>query len=177
MDKRDTSQTGSEARPRRKTAAPTRQAPAARRGDLLRVHAPSLVDEVLAPVSEGLHRLDPDTVVCPASGQAALHAAGAGVAAVDAVMAGQDLTAFCAVHAVVAYYAELKHEQGRRLRVTALVRGAEPHLPYFAVPRYVRVVTAMPLTANGKISKQQVRDQGVPAITWDAEAVGFTATR
>ena len=73
------------------------EAPAARRGDLLRVHAPSLVDEVLAPVSEGLHRLDPDTVVCPASGQAALHAAGAGVAAVDAVMAGQDLTAFCAV--------------------------------------------------------------------------------
>ena len=61
--------------------------------------------------------------------------------------------------------------------VTALVRGAEPHLPYFAVPRYVRVVTAMPLTANGKISKQQVRDQGVPATTWDAEAVGFTATR
>ena len=58
------------------------EAPAARRGDLLRVHAPSLVDEVLAPVSEGLHRLDPDTVVCPASGQAALHAAGAGVAAV-----------------------------------------------------------------------------------------------
>ena len=73
------------------------EAPAARRGDLLRVHAPSLVDEVLAPVSAGLHRLDPDTVVCPASGQAALHAAGAGVAAVDAVMAGQDLTAFCAV--------------------------------------------------------------------------------
>lgn len=35
------------------------------------------------------------------------------------------LIAFCAVHAVVAYYAELKHEQGRRLRVTALVRDAE----------------------------------------------------
>jgi len=73
-----------------------RQAPVARRGDLLRVHAPDLVDEVLAPVS-GLHRLDPDTVLSPASGRAALHAAGAGLAAVDAVMAGEAATAFCAV--------------------------------------------------------------------------------
>lgn len=72
-------------------------APMAMRGDLLRVHAASLVDEVLAPVTEGLHRMDPDTVVGPASGRAALHAAGAGLAAVDAVMAGEDLTAFCAV--------------------------------------------------------------------------------
>ena len=74
-----------------------RDAPMARRGDLLRVHAAALVDEVLAPVAEGLHRMDPDTVVGPASGCAALHAAGAGLAAVDAVMAGEDLTAFCAV--------------------------------------------------------------------------------
>jgi len=73
-----------------------RQAPMAPRGDLLRVHAPDLVDEVLAPVS-GLHRLDPDTVLSPASGRAALHAAGAGLAAVDAVMAGEAATAFCAV--------------------------------------------------------------------------------
>ncbi len=74
-----------------------REAPLALRGDLLRVHAAGLVDEVLAPVSGPLHRLDPDTVVSPASGRAALHAAGAGLAAVDAVMAGEAATAFCAV--------------------------------------------------------------------------------
>ncbi|KAF1696836.1 histone deacetylase family protein [Pseudoxanthomonas daejeonensis] len=73
------------------------EAPAARRGDLLRVHAAALVDEVLVPVPAGLRRLDPDTVVGPGSGRAALHAAGAGIAAVDAVMSGDDETAFCAV--------------------------------------------------------------------------------
>ena len=73
------------------------EAPMAQRGDLLRVHAAPLVDAVLAPVVGGLHRLDPDTVVGSGSGRAALHAAGAGLAAVDAVMDGQDQTAFCAV--------------------------------------------------------------------------------
>lgn len=35
------------------------------------------------------------------------------------------LVAFCAVHAVVAYYAELRHEQDRRARALALMRDAE----------------------------------------------------
>ena len=76
---------------------PWRESPPAARGDLLRVHADRHVDEVLAPVEGPLQRLDPDTVVSPASGRAALHAAGAGLAAVDAVMAGEAATAFCAV--------------------------------------------------------------------------------
>lgn len=74
-----------------------RQAPPARRGDLRRVHEAALIDLVLAPVPAGTRALDPDTALSPGSAQAALHAAGAGVAAVDAVMAGEDDTAFCAV--------------------------------------------------------------------------------
>ena len=74
-----------------------REAPIVKLGDLRRVHDDALVHDVLEADIAGYRMLDPDTVVCPASGQAALHAAGAGVAAVDAVMAGQDLTAFCAV--------------------------------------------------------------------------------
>lgn len=35
------------------------------------------------------------------------------------------LIAFCAIHAVVAYYAQLKHEHSRRLHMIALVRDAE----------------------------------------------------
>ena len=42
-------------------------------------------------------RLDPDTVMCPDSPQAGLRAAGAAVAAVDAVMNGEAQMAFCAV--------------------------------------------------------------------------------
>lgn len=76
-----------------------REAPMAKRGDLLRVHAAALVDEVLRPLPDDRERLrlDPDTVLSAGSGRAALHAAGAGIAAVDALMAGEDATAFCAV--------------------------------------------------------------------------------
>jgi acetoin utilization deacetylase AcuC-like enzyme len=41
--------------------------------------------------------LDPDTIISPGSGEAALRAAGALVAAVDAVVAGEARNAFCAV--------------------------------------------------------------------------------
>ncbi len=42
-------------------------------------------------------RLDPDTVMSPGTWEAALRAVGAGMMAVDAVMAGQHSNAFCAV--------------------------------------------------------------------------------
>jgi acetoin utilization deacetylase AcuC-like enzyme len=45
--------------------------------------------------SSGHARLDPDTVVSPGSWRAALTAAGGAVAAVDAVLAGEDSRAFC----------------------------------------------------------------------------------
>jgi acetoin utilization deacetylase AcuC-like enzyme len=46
---------------------------------------------------EGRHPLDADTAVSPGSGEAALRAAGAVVAAVDAVVGGRAKNAFCAV--------------------------------------------------------------------------------
>jgi acetoin utilization deacetylase AcuC-like enzyme len=75
-----------------------REAPRATREQLARVHDPAFVDDLLAaaPVS-GLVRLDADTAMSPGSADAALRAAGAVVAAVDAVMAGEGSTAFCAV--------------------------------------------------------------------------------
>jgi acetoin utilization deacetylase AcuC-like enzyme len=74
------------------------EAPPATRRQLLRVHTPEHVARVLEarPGPSGLH-LDEDTVMSPGSAQAALHAAGAVVAAVDAVMANACERAFCAV--------------------------------------------------------------------------------
>ena len=73
------------------------EAPRATRGQLLRAHAPELLDAVLE--THPAHRilLDPDTVLSPASAEAALRAAGAAVAAVDAVLIGKTRRAFCAV--------------------------------------------------------------------------------
>ncbi|RUL76879.1 histone deacetylase family protein [Dyella choica] len=74
------------------------EAPRASREHLLRVHTPEHVDRILAitPDSEAV-RLDEDTLMSPASAEAALRAAGALVAAVDAVMSGNTTHAFCAV--------------------------------------------------------------------------------
>ena len=76
-----------------------REAPEASRAQLSLAHRPEYVDEVLAAIPEtGRRRLDPDTVVSPASGAAALRGAGAVVAAVDAIMTERDVgNAFCAV--------------------------------------------------------------------------------
>lgn len=73
------------------------QAPAASRGQLLRVHDAHLLDAVLETAPRELQPLDPDTLLSPQSAEAALRAAGAGVAAVDAVLAGRTRRAFCAV--------------------------------------------------------------------------------
>lgn len=74
-----------------------REAPLAKLGDLRRVHSSELIDSVMAADIDGYRMLDPDTVMSAGSRSAALHAAGAGLAAVDAVINGDTDTAFCAV--------------------------------------------------------------------------------
>ena len=73
------------------------EAPRATRGQLLRVHEASLLETVLESRPANQLELDADTVLSPQSAEAALRAAGAGVAAVDAVMTGEATAAFCAV--------------------------------------------------------------------------------
>ncbi|MES2857797.1 MAG: histone deacetylase family protein [Pseudomonadota bacterium] len=73
------------------------EAPRASRGQLLRAHAPSLLDAVLETRPQARIHLDPDTVLSPHSAEAGLRAAGAGIAAVDAVLGGHATHAFCAV--------------------------------------------------------------------------------
>ena len=75
-----------------------REAPEAALEDLLRVHSRPHVERLLHAVPKSGHvGIDADTILSPASGAAALRAAGAVVAAVDAVVAGEADNAFCAV--------------------------------------------------------------------------------
>jgi acetoin utilization deacetylase AcuC-like enzyme len=73
-------------------------APEVTRDQLLRVHTAHHLAtmEAMMP-SEGYARLDPDTVICPHTLQAARRAAGAVVAAVDLVMSGEMQNAFCSI--------------------------------------------------------------------------------
>ncbi|MDE1886305.1 MAG: histone deacetylase family protein, partial [Xanthomonadaceae bacterium] len=73
-------------------------APRATRAQLERVHDATLIDRVFASApSAGYAQLDADTVMSPDSLEAALRAAGAVCAAVDALLEGGDTRAFCAV--------------------------------------------------------------------------------
>ncbi len=75
-----------------------RVAPPAEIGQIALVHHRSYIDRVFATVPKHGHAgLDADTIVSPGSGEAALRAAGALCAAVDAVMSGEIGNAFCAV--------------------------------------------------------------------------------
>jgi acetoin utilization deacetylase AcuC-like enzyme len=75
-----------------------REAPEATIDDLARVHPRRLVESLLSQIPEqGYAAIDADTILCPASGKAALRAAGAVAAAVDAVIGGEAEHAFCAV--------------------------------------------------------------------------------
>ena len=75
-----------------------REAPPATRAQLERIHAPAAVERTLAAIPrEGYAHIDGDTVVSPGSREAALRAAGAACAAVDAVLDGEARRAFCAV--------------------------------------------------------------------------------
>jgi acetoin utilization deacetylase AcuC-like enzyme len=74
------------------------EAPTATLEQIERVHDAAYVRQALAAIPRsGMVHLDGDTVVSPASGEAALRAAGAVTAAVGAVLRGEVKNAFCAV--------------------------------------------------------------------------------
>ncbi len=77
-----------------------REAPLASRDAIARVHPRAYIDALERAFAEANHarvRLDADTYISAGSREAIYRAAGACVAAVDAVMAGDDEMAFCAV--------------------------------------------------------------------------------
>jgi acetoin utilization deacetylase AcuC-like enzyme len=89
-----------------------REAPRAALDVVALVHDRGYVDALLDAVPASGHAaLDPDTVLSPRSGEAALRAAGAVCAAVDAVIAGEARNAFCAVRPP-GHHAEPDHAMG-----------------------------------------------------------------
>jgi acetoin utilization deacetylase AcuC-like enzyme len=75
-----------------------REAPEATLDQIRRVHPEPYPTRILGAVPKaGYVQIDSDTVLCPATGEAALRAAGGACAAVDAVMAGEAKRAFSAM--------------------------------------------------------------------------------
>ncbi|MFC9971145.1 AMP-binding protein [Spirillospora sp. NPDC127200] len=58
-----------------------------------------------------------------------------------------------------------------------LLRFLVPRMAHFMVPRYVRVVGALPHTPTNKIEKHRLRAEGVTADTADRERLGIVVRR
>lgn len=59
-----------------------------------------------------------------------------------------------------------------------LLDWCTPRMPYFAVPRFVEVVSGeLAKTPTGKLLKTSLREAGITATTWDRERIGYVVRR
>jgi len=66
---------------------------------------------------------------------------------------------------------------GARVDATQLLQFLQARVAHFMIPRYVRIVDALPKTASQKVQKQPLRDEGITGDTWDREAAGIRIRR
>lgn len=102
---------------------------------------------------------------------------------VEQVVNAHPAVAEAAAYAVASELAEdevmcaLVLRAGARLEPLELIRWCEPRLPYYAVPRFLRALQALPKTENGKIQKYQLRAEGRTPDTWDLATTGHVVKR
>jgi crotonobetaine/carnitine-CoA ligase len=63
--------------------------------------------------------------------------------------------------------------EGGTLDATALAHYCAENLPYFAVPRYIEIVAALPRTPTGRVQKFLLRERPFNHTTVDLVAEGF----
>ena len=99
---------------------------------------------------------------------------------VERILMGHGKLADVAVHAVPSQLTEddLKITatlaEGENVSHEELFRWCIDELPYFALPRYIEFRDELPRSPVGRVLKRELRDEGVTAATWDAEASGIT---
>jgi crotonobetaine/carnitine-CoA ligase len=98
---------------------------------------------------------------------------------VEKVFAGHPAVLECAAVGVKSDMAEdevmicLSPRPGESLTPEALLDYAQERMAYFMVPRYVRIMEALPKTPTEKVQKAALREAGVTPGTWDREAAGY----
>ncbi|HCK80011.1 MAG TPA: histone deacetylase family protein [Candidatus Competibacter sp.] len=107
-----------------------RDAPLASIDQLTRIHVPAHVERILSGIpKQGYYAIDGDTIVSPQSGEAALRAAGAVCAAVDAVLQDEAGTAFCAIRPP-GHHAEPSQSMGFCLFGNAAIGAAHARMAH-----------------------------------------------
>jgi crotonobetaine/carnitine-CoA ligase len=102
---------------------------------------------------ENVSSVEVEHVVC--SHPDVLEAAAVGVRAQEGASAEEEILVCIVVR------------DGRRADVHGLLAFCDERMPYFAVPRYVRVVESLPKTPTERVRKVELRDAGVTHDTHD----------
>ncbi len=102
---------------------------------------------------------------------------------VEAEVAAFPAVAEVAVYAVPSEIAEdevmcaVAAVPGTTIDLPALIEFLTPRLAHFMIPRYVRIVDALPKTPTQKVQKHILRSEGITADTWDREKAGIRIRR
>ncbi|MCC8942982.1 ATP-dependent acyl-CoA ligase [Bradyrhizobium sp. Arg68] len=102
---------------------------------------------------------------------------------VEQVLLKHPAIAACAIYPLPSELGEdevaaaVQLKAGHALDAVDVVRHCEGQMAYFGIPRFVRIVSEMPLTENGKIRKVALREAGRTADTWDRDAAGYVVRR
>jgi crotonobetaine/carnitine-CoA ligase len=96
---------------------------------------------------------------------------------------GHDAVLECAAVAVKSPMGEdevmvcLTLKPGRELKPEELMDHCAERMAYFMVPRYLRIMDALPKTPTERVQKFELRKAGVTEDTWDREAAGYQLKR
>ena len=66
---------------------------------------------------------------------------------------------------------------GTTLDPAELLSFLQPRMAHFMIPRYVRIVDALPKTPTAKVQKHLLKDEGVTEDTWDRAEAGIRIKR
>lgn len=67
--------------------------------------------------------------------------------------------------------------EGAELEPEALLHFLAEKMPYFMVPRYIRILPELPKTPSAKVQKHLLRAEGITSDSWDREAHGVSLRR
>jgi len=66
---------------------------------------------------------------------------------------------------------------GERLTPEELIDYCQERMAYFMIPRYVRIMEALPKTPTERVKKYELRKEGITPDTWDREKAGYKLKR
>lgn len=68
-------------------------------------------------------------------------------------------------------------KEGADFDPAELIEFLRPRMAHFMIPRYVRIVEALPRTPTAKIEKVKLRQEGLSGDVWDRERAGIAIKR